>query len=213
MDDDIAVVRATYLPDVTRTMSAGVPRREGETEAHRLLRMEEAWMMEQGPFSEFAVNLRPVVARRLRVGAGGRRRGGGDDDGGGAEGGGADGDDPWAATGASGEADTSEAAAASREGDTGSFLFGTLLGAYFGILMLATLLLPTTRRFRLGVITGVCIYLALDMWRSSTNAGKTAGSDTGSSGSNPFAPAPIGWPQLNPPDPAMQPLPGSIPVA
>jgi DUF2407 C-terminal domain len=62
----IEVIRAQFLPQVEADMG---PRpdmavQEGETEAHRLLRMEDAWMREQGPWSDFSMNLRPTLLAR-----------------------------------------------------------------------------------------------------------------------------------------------------
>lgn len=66
--DEIAVVRAQFLPDVTREMSPALPLLPGEAETDRLRRMEDAWMRAQGPFSEFAMNLRPIVLARHGMG-------------------------------------------------------------------------------------------------------------------------------------------------
>lgn len=102
--DEIAVVRAQFLPDVTREMSDIIPLQPGESERDRLRRMEDMWMRAQGPMSEFAMNLRPIILMRHDMGGGGelgaaavdrqrfldalraerlgarRARGGGDDD-------------------------------------------------------------------------------------------------------------------------------------
>ena len=59
----IAVLRLQFLPEVQREMGPEIERAEGESEAHRLLRMEDAWMRAQGPFSDFAMNVRPLVVR------------------------------------------------------------------------------------------------------------------------------------------------------
>lgn len=74
--DEIGVVRAQFLPDVTREMSAAVPLLPGEAETDRLRRMEDAWMRAQGPFSEFAMNLRPIVLARHGMGGPGAEEAG-----------------------------------------------------------------------------------------------------------------------------------------
>lgn len=57
----IALFRSQFLPDVQADLGSTIPLEEGETEAHRLLRMEDAWMRVQGSNSDFAANIRPIL--------------------------------------------------------------------------------------------------------------------------------------------------------
>jgi len=61
-EDDIAVIRALFLPEVLRDVGPLLPRGGGETEAARVLRMEDFWMGAQGDDSDFAANLAPMLA-------------------------------------------------------------------------------------------------------------------------------------------------------
>jgi hypothetical protein len=57
----VSMFRAQFLPDVLATAEAEAPAGPGESEAARLLRLEDAWMRAQGPHSDFAVNIRPLL--------------------------------------------------------------------------------------------------------------------------------------------------------
>ena len=59
--DGIGVLRASYYAGVQEVVAA-MPRQDGESDAAHLARAEEEWMRQQGPFSEFAANLRPLMA-------------------------------------------------------------------------------------------------------------------------------------------------------
>lgn len=63
-DDQITLLRAEFLPSVREEMMPRMPLEPGETEAHRLLRMEDAWMRAQGPWSAFSANIRPAMMAR-----------------------------------------------------------------------------------------------------------------------------------------------------
>lgn len=155
--DDLAVLRATYLPDVQREM-ADLALQPNESEAHRLLRMEDEWMRRQGPFSEFAINLRPLLMARLAP-----------------QGGSA----PYqpgsllqqlSADGREEEEDDLQytATRTPQQGTTASFIFGVMLGSIFGFFMLLWLTLPSlNRKFKAGILVGVSINIGLELWRLS----------------------------------------------
>lgn len=96
-DEGIGVLRANYYGGV-QEVAQSLPRQEGESDEAHLARAETEWMRRQGPLSEFAANLRPLLAQAAGVGADGQggnedilrrlagRRGGGDDEGGDGEG-------------------------------------------------------------------------------------------------------------------------------
>jgi hypothetical protein len=68
-DEEIAVLRTQFLPEVTRDFAALPRTSPDEPEASRLLRMEEAWLLSQRDDSDFALNLRPLLlARRAALG-------------------------------------------------------------------------------------------------------------------------------------------------
>lgn len=220
--DEIGVVRAQFLPDVTREMSPALPLLPGEAETDRLRRMEEAWMRAQGPFSEFAMNLRPIVLARHGMG-------------------GADGADDEAGMGAAAAADRARffealraerVAAARRAGRGGgdgdddddeeeprpgrapvgtiwSLLGGAVVGSLFGFLSLLWVAQGSlSRNFRLGLVIGVMINIALSSvspaaQKSSaekladqiSGGGAGGGAASGGSGGLPVGPrVPIGLP-------------------
>jgi hypothetical protein len=163
----VEVLRSQFLPEVQRDMGSRVALGDGETEAHRLQRMEDAWMREQGPFSDFAMNVRPLLLARhnpqvaamvaqmtdrqraiagLRGINGAPREGDEEDD--------EDGPDAWRSPGGSGGAPSSGAA----RGNLSSLICGMAMGAMFGFLMLLWVGQPSlSRQFRLGIVLGVAI--------------------------------------------------------
>jgi hypothetical protein len=157
--EDISVIRSTYLPDVQREM-AGVELEEGESEAHRLLRMEDEWMRRQDAFSEFAMNLRPVLMSRLNIGIGpngdvsrmlNRQQGEEEDD-----------EEPRSQS-------TSQA-----QGGSGQLLFGIILGSLFGFVMLIWTIFPTVnRQFKMGILIGVSTNILMEVWQAQSSTKKT----------------------------------------
>ena len=63
-EDNIAVLRALFLPEVLRDVAPLLPRAPGETEASRVLRLEDAWLSAQGDDSDLAANLAPLLGAR-----------------------------------------------------------------------------------------------------------------------------------------------------
>jgi hypothetical protein len=61
-EEGISLIRSLFLPEVLRDVAPLLPRGAGETEAARVLRMEDFWMGAQGDDSDFAVNLAPMLA-------------------------------------------------------------------------------------------------------------------------------------------------------
>ena len=168
-EEDVSVVRLTFLPDVQRDM-AELALQPGETEAERLLRMEDEWMRQQDPFSAFSQNVRPVILSRLetqlalgrvRAAAAAANRDNGDD----------------------GEFDESEQHSGSsnnaNQGNFLHFMLGVLMGSWLGLFMIVWLMLPNvSRKFKTGLLLGLCITVVLDMLRLQEAADSAAQPNT-----------------------------------
>lgn len=176
----IGLFRNQFLPDVVADVGPMMPREAGETEAHRVLRMEDAWMRMQGPRTDFAHNIRPLLlsasaarmAALMRAGgaaqppqllppAGAAWRGGGAPAGG--DRGGVEDDEE--------DAEAAEARAAGdwrapgrahpdvlalERGTWGAFFAGVVLGSSLGFIMLLWVMQSGwSARFRLGLVLGV----------------------------------------------------------
>eukprot|EP01138_Halocafeteria_seosinensis_P013689 gb/GECG01013980.1/.p1 GENE.gb/GECG01013980.1/~~gb/GECG01013980.1/.p1 ORF type:complete len:415 (+),score=63.83 gb/GECG01013980.1/:1-1245(+) len=59
-DHQIQAIRTAHREDI-QSIENEVPRTEGESESERIARLEEQWMHRQGPYSEFALNMRMVM--------------------------------------------------------------------------------------------------------------------------------------------------------
>jgi hypothetical protein len=178
-DDDIAVLRSQFLPDVQAQTLPSLSRLQGETEAARLQRAEEVWMRSQPEDSDFAANIRPMImARRSLWGAYfGGGGGAGAVPGRGVNRPGAPDfrEEAWlrseegqaALAGGNenvrGPEDQRESAArwfgnSTSEGTASSFFLGLALGWMVGVLMLLFAVGPqTSRKFKVGVVTGVMV--------------------------------------------------------
>lgn len=194
------MMRTLYLREVQQSFPpSALPLEPGESEGHRMLRAEEAWMAQQSPLtSEFAANLRPLVVAYHRAHGGQQGRGGlfggprGDHD---------EDDEEGGASGGGRRVNLLMTSAG--EGTAGSAMMGFALGVLLGAAAMCWLCTATSRRFKQGITTGVMVNLALTlsgafdrpgMGRGS--ASTTGGADGGSSGGvTPIEPAalvPIG---------------------
>lgn len=174
-DDDVAALRAMYLPLVLARMPAIVQRRADEPHDVYVHRMEEAWMLQQDENSEFIANLRPrLAARGITLGDGemhgGRRF--------------------------AGNRDELEHLDYRQEdaGTIASFLFGFLLGFTLGILSVFILVCSRstreggwlTRKARWGLLTGIGVNAGLSLYLNDGtdgSAGRGGGSGGGGSSS------------------------------
>lgn len=194
-DEDISLLRLTYQASVIAEMGPVTPLEPGETEASRLLRMEEAWMQRQDPFSEFAINVRPLILSRLGFPQGAAGSNGAGDD--------SEGDDgpypypphahrgdpalgfafgtrsPSSSRGSDDTPSSSSSSGGSDDdgGNFSSFLCGVALGSAVGFIMLLWLTSGAfSRKFRVGIVVGVCINLAITLSAPSTQKSGSGGS-------------------------------------
>lgn len=64
--DEVQAIRLYFYPQVSTLLSQS-PAVEGEVTEDRIYRIEEEWMNQQGPLSEFALNVRPRLDTEYRI--------------------------------------------------------------------------------------------------------------------------------------------------
>lgn len=132
---DIAALRSTFrdaVREYTEQHADDDDAPEGETEGERELRMETAWMREQGANSEFALNVVQVQVSSQNAGSTG------------------------------GDVDSESSLADGGEGAISDLVCGTLLGLVMGPLMLLFIWERSlTRKLKLGILLGVLLQFFL----------------------------------------------------
>ncbi len=194
--DGIGVLRASYYAGVQEVV-ASMPRQEGESADAHLARAEEEWMRRQGPFSEFAANLRPLMAAaRGNLRANGQSGEGADGDG---SGGDDAGHERFLASlprrqqrqGRGGDDDEETPIT---EGSWADFMFGFMGGFFLGFIMVLCLFTGRfSRKTRLGILAGACANLAVQLTTEDTRARTSRSSGGGDEGGGD---APTGYPSL-----------------
>jgi hypothetical protein len=135
---------------------------ESDPRRRRLLQ-EDAWMAAQGPLSEFRININGTAAGNAAVTATGPAA--------------------WNTATAANRANLSPSEALWRSGGLSAhvgtdkdFVWGFLLGFLVGLLMLVWVWMPSVpHKQKLGILTGICLQLALTMLQTSTDLGEQGG--------------------------------------
>jgi len=200
--DGIGVLRASYYAGVQEVVAA-MPRAQGESDAAHMARAEEEWMRQQGPFSEFAVNLRPLMAAAAAPRAPHQPHQGTE----GVEG--EEGDGTAAAPADAGHErflqmiqsrrgggaeEEDEGAPGSLEGTWADFFCGFMGGFFLGFVMVLCLFTGRfSRKARAGILAGAVANLVLQVTTDNPRS-RTTGSGGSSAGGGEELPS--GYPSL-----------------
>jgi hypothetical protein len=164
---DISVLRTYFGRPMDRFIrqnpSATAFAHETDPRRRRLLQ-EDAWMAAQGPLSEFRLNINGTAMGNAATAA-------------------ATGPAAWNTATAATRANLSPSEALWRSGGLSAhigtdkdFVWGFLLGFLVGLLMLVWVWMPSVpHKQKLGILTGICLQLALTMLQTSTDMGEEGG--------------------------------------